>query len=320
MKIIELVAPFHSLPMDSPCVMAIGYFDGLHIGHQAVVGKALEIARQKGLPSAVMTFHPHPREVLGTAKFSQYLTPMQAKLNLLEQQGVEMTYLTKFDKNFSQITPEAFFEEVLTRLDVKSVVVGFDFTFGHMGKGTAETLKRLAEGRIDVHIVNPINIHGDKVSSTLIRERLLEGELDSASDLLGRPYSIQGTVVHGEGRGRTIGFPTANVEPIAEYLIPRQGVYAVRVTAEENQLEAFGVMNIGVKPTFHREGAPATIEVHLYDFNGDLYGQRLNIELISFLRTEKKFNSVDMLIQQIRTDVEEGKKMARQWIDHRNSR
>jgi riboflavin kinase/FMN adenylyltransferase len=294
------------LPSEGPIVMAIGYFDGVHLGHREVIQTAKEEARRLGIPCGVMTFDPHPREVLGREQRREYLTPLEEKLKQLEEMGIDAVWVLHFDIPFSQLTPEAFISTVLFPLDVKSVVVGFDFTFGHKGKGTSQLLKKWGEGQFNVLVIPPIKIHGEKVSSTYIRELLHQGRPQEVEALLGRPFSLQGWVVHGEGRGRTIGFPTANVEVDAPYLLPKHGVYAVRARWADQA--RYGVMNIGLKPTFRDDLQKPTVEIHLFDTEADLYGKRMTVECLSYLRSEKKFSSVEALIQQIHTDAEQAKR------------
>jgi len=283
-------------------VIAIGDFDGVHLGHQEVIGRAVQQAKSLGVPSAIMTFDPHPREVLGKPQFSRYLTPIAEKMRLLAGLGIDYVYIVHFTEQLAQVSPEAYFERMLLPMNLKAIVVGFDFTFGHKGQGTAETLVRLAGDRMRVQIVPPYHMYGEKVSSTLIREQLHLGDLDRLQTMLGRRYRIEGTVVRGEGRGRTIGFPTANLELNDRYVIPRQGVYAVKVISGADEWN--GVMNIGTKPTFHGdEGQLVTIEVHLFDCNDDLYGRTMQVEFAAYLRPEMKFSSVDLLIEQIRNDA-----------------
>ena len=284
-------------------VLAIGDFDGVHLGHREVIRRAVQHAKSLDVRSAVMTFDPHPREVLGKSQYSKYLTPRDEKMRQFSHLAVDDVYIVEFDHDLARVLPEQYFANMLVPLGLRAIVVGFDFTFGYKGQGTVETLVRLAKDQMDVEIVPPFHMDGEKVSSTLIREQLHLGQLSRVRQLLGRHYKIEGQVVRGEGRGRTIGFPTANLSLVEQYVIPRQGVYAVRVTAA-GSLTWNGVMNIGVKPTFHdNEDQAPSLEVHLLDCSDDLYGEILQVELISFLRPEMKFASVDLLVQQIQKDV-----------------
>ncbi|MEO3945053.1 bifunctional riboflavin kinase/FAD synthetase [Gorillibacterium sp. CAU 1737] len=307
MHVIELNHPYQptqELAHSPGLVLAIGDFDGVHQGHREVIRRAISRAAERKLASAVMTFHPHPREVLGREMYRHILTPLPDKLRLMEELGLTYTFLVKFDQAFSQLTPEEFVEQVLVKLNLDTVVVGFDFRFGRGGAGTPDSLATLAHGRFAVEVVRPFQSDGQKVSSTLIRESLTEGQLEQANRLLERPYSISGEVVTGAGRGRTIGFPTANIQPAHKYVIPANGVYVV--TAETDSGTYGGVMNIGVKPTFHVDEG-RTLEAHLFDYTGSLYGEKLRVHFHAMLRPEKKFSSAEELIAQIKLDAEEAK-------------
>lgn len=304
MQIIHLTYPLQ-LPNlnfpDDPHVMAIGDFDGLHLGHQNVINHAKYTGNKLNLSTSIMTFNPHPREVLGQSKYSRYLAPFCEKMKLFEEIGVDYCFVVSFDHAFAQVTPEDFVQHMLFLLNVHTVVAGFDFTFGHRGLGTVETLKELCEDRMTVEVVKPFNLDGYKVSSTFIREQLHLGHPELVKKYLGRNYSISGTVISGEGRGKTIGFPTANIKINAPYVIPRHGVFVVKLYLAGSEYK--GVMNIGVKPTFSSDELNPTLEVHILNFNHDIYGEDMIIEFISFLRDEEKFASVDLLIQQIHKDI-----------------
>jgi riboflavin kinase/FMN adenylyltransferase len=308
MKIIELTFPFETALEGIPTslVMALGDFDGIHLGHQEVIRRTIAAAKRLQVPAAIMTFTPHPRFVLGQAKYEQNLTPLIEKTETFSKMGVEFIYLIHFTTAFSQISPKMFVDQVLSSLGIQSVVVGFDFTFGHEGKGTPEVLQNLSEGKFSVEIVPPYDLQGEKVSSTSIREYLCEGKMEQVRDLLGHYYRLRGIVVTGEGRGRTIGFPTANIEPLEAYVIPGKGVYAVRCKVQGAIFN--GVMNIGSKPTF-TDDVKQTLEAHLFDFNASIYGEQMEVEFIHFIRQEHKFSSVDELIKQIHLDAEEAQRI-----------
>lgn len=303
MKTIEITYPFdaNSLPVESTS-LAIGFFDGLHLGHQAVIHKAIDIAKNIDVTPAVMTFFPHPREVLGKTAFTGYLTPLKEKLYQLEQLGIEQVYVVTFNLPFANLEKEKFISDVLVPLNVSAVTTGFNFTFGHRGLGTAKDLVQLSKGLFDVEIVDPIIMGSQAVSSTRTRNALSAGDISLANDLLGRPYRIQGEVVHGDKRGRQIGFPTANVEPNQSYYLPAHGVYVVRAFFRDSV--EYGVMNVGVRPTFDQLAVKAKLEVHLLDqpVHLDLYGEVLEVELLHFLRQEAKFSSVESLVKQIKLD------------------
>lgn len=286
-------------------MVAIGDFDGVHLGHQEVIGRALRSAKQLGLPTAIMTFHPHPRAVMGQDKYTELLTPMNKKMMIFESLGVNHAYIVTFDASLMQLSPEQFVDQVLDRLGVNSVICGFDFTFGYQGKGTPDSLCKLSHGKFSVEVVRPFQMDGEKVSSTLIRESLQQGDIDTVTRLLGRPYSISGIVVDGEKRGRTIGFPTANLQLDEPYVTPANGVYAIKAMVKGETYK--GVMNIGVKPTFSSGEPMPSFEAHLFEFSEQIYGEQMNVELIAFLRPERKFSSIDDLVAQIKLDAETAK-------------
>ncbi|MCF6093186.1 bifunctional riboflavin kinase/FAD synthetase [Microaerobacter geothermalis] len=301
MDIFHLNSSHLSYIEPKPCVMAIGYFDGIHLGHQQVLKKAISLAEECGLISAVMTFHPHPREVLGIDGYNRYITPLKKKLQLLKDMGIHRTYVVHFDLDFASISPEDFINDYINQLFVRHVVVGYDFTFGHKGQGTADSLKNGSQGKFSVHVIQPVNLMGDKVSSTLVREYLSKGEVEKIPRYLGRYYQLTGIVVEGEKRGRTIGFPTANLNLNENFIVPASGVYGVRVTLHGKSYN--GVMNIGFKPTFHQRKLPLTIEVHIFDFAEQIYDEILEVDLLFFIRHEKKFCSVNELFSQIKKDI-----------------
>lgn len=290
-------------------VLAIGYFDGVHRGHQAVIKEAIRLAKELDARPAVMTFDPHPREVLGQTEAVRYLTPLEEKLELFAKLGIERVFVMKFDPTFAALSKEAFIEDVLIPLGSKGVVTGFNFTFGHKAAGKAADLASLSKGRFVTRVVNRIELDEGTVSSTRLRQALAEGDLPLVTRALGRPYSFKGFVVDGDKRGRLLGYPTANLQLTASYIIPRRGVYVVRVTYDHES--AYGVMNIGVRPTFAGPTPRESLEVHLLDKNSDLYGRVLRVSCLSFLRPEKRFASVDALIDQIGKD----KQQAVEWLE-----
>lgn len=284
--------------------MALGYFDGVHKGHQKVILKAKEIAKNKGMKSAVMTFHPHPLVVLRKQEDIEYLTPLDEKIKLIEQLGVDLLYVVEFTKEFASLLPQQFVDEFIINLNVKHVVAGFDFTYGHLGKGSMETMPFHSRDQFLHTTVEKLTDHDRKVSSSLIREVILGGDVTYAETLLGRPHFITGTVIHGDKRGRTIGFPTANIDVEENYLLPPTGVYAVSIRVEGQVYE--GVCNIGYKPTFKDEKAlKPSIEVHIFDFQHDIYGKNVSVYWYKRIRSEQKFHNVDELIAQISKDKEQ---------------
>lgn len=292
----------------APSVIAIGDFDGVHIGHRQVFYQARMLADRLHCPAAVMTFHPHPREVLGKEGYSEYLTPLEEKLQQAAYLGMDAAYVVHFDRKLAMVAPVDFVEEILIPLQIKGIVAGFNFTFGHKARGTAADLLKYSRDRFAVEIVNPVHCHGEKVSSTLIREYIHQGDVTTARQLLGRPHRINGIVMHGQARGRTLGFPTANLQLTASYVLPCTGVYVVDV-AWRNQTYP-GVMNIGYNPTFYEETPQLSPEVYLLDVSPDLYGESLSVNFLQFIRPEKQFASVEDLIAEMHHDV----KYARTWL------
>jgi riboflavin kinase / FMN adenylyltransferase len=285
--------------------LAVGNFDGVHLGHREVINEAGRIARSAGIPWAVLTLEPHPRSVFEPEASPFRLTPFPIKQRLIESLGPELLVVIPFDLDFARTPPRAFVERVLIHgLGARHVVCGHDFAFGHGRKGTPELLLWLGDefdfGFTCVQEVKDED--GEPYSATRIRDYLRHGRPGDASRLLGRPYEIEGEVVEGDRRGRTLGFPTANLL-LREYLRPANGVYAVRARwrEAEDELVYPGVANLGVRPTFGG-GAEPLLEVHLFDFAGDLYGRMLAVELIDYLRPEKKFDGLEHLRAQIAED------------------
>lgn len=283
-------------------VMALGFFDGVHTGHQQVILAAVEKARNQGMKSAVMTFDPHPSVVLGNKhKQIKYITPIDEKVKRIEALGADYLFVVRFTSDFAALEPQQFVDQYVIGLHVKHVVAGFDYTYGRLGKGTMETMPFHSRGAFTSTIIDKWEYHQEKVSSTKIRQLLREGNVEEAAGLLGRPYEVQGTVIHGDKRGRKIGFPTANVEVEEDYLIPETGVYAVRLKVKEEWHD--GVCNIGYRPTFkHPDEHSLSVEVHIFDFDRSIYGEEVAIKWYARLRGEEKFNGIEALVAQIDKD------------------
>lgn len=281
--------------------MALGYFDGVHIGHQKVIGKAVDIAREKGKKAAVMTFHPHPSVVLKQLnKREDYLTPIEEKARLIRKLGVDELYIVKFNKAFSQLTPQEFVDLYLIRLDVKHVVAGFDFSYGRMAKGNMTTLKEESRNMFGITVVSKVELENVKVSTTNIRELIICGDVDQAIPLLGRPYAIKGMVVHGDKRSKTMGFPTANIKTHSPFVFPKTGVYAVEMETDHGRFK--GICNVGFRTALHEDDQKPIIEVHLFNFNDDLYGETVTIFWYKKIRDEQNFDGVEQLKVQLAHD------------------
>lgn len=282
--------------------LAIGFFDGLHKGHQTVIGQAVDKAKLLGIRSAVMTFDPHPSHILGGGKNKiGYITPFEEKKKLLGSMGVDVMFVVKFDNSLAGLQPATFVDLFIKKLGVKHVTAGFDYTFGSKGAGTMKDMADLAGGTYGTTVVGKVTDEDDKISSTRIRELLSKGNVEDASVLLGRDFRTIGTVVHGEKKGRQLGFSTANVFPPEGSILPANGVYAVRFVVDGFTYD--GVCNIGMKPTFDNPDIKnPMVEVHVLDFDGNLYGKEVAVDWIQHIRDEKKFESLDALIAQISQD------------------
>jgi riboflavin kinase/FMN adenylyltransferase len=304
LKTIHLSYPHQtkSTEVEGPYSLAIGFFDGIHLGHQAVIGNARKIANDKGIKTAVMTFDPHPSIVLGKRNEQVfYITPLLQKLELLESMQVDTVFVVRFTSDFAQLTPEEFIQKFILDLGVKHVTAGFDFTFGAFGQGTMEIMKEQANNNFTVNVVNKKMDETEKISSTRIRIELKSGNMDKAHDLLGRPFQIPGIVVHGDKRGRLIGFPTANIQASEGSFIPATGVYAVKLLVQNEWIN--GVCNVGYKPTFQNpEDKKLTIEVHLFNFDKNIYGEEVFVDWYKRIRDERKFNGIEALKEQIEKD------------------
>jgi riboflavin kinase / FMN adenylyltransferase len=289
-------------------VVALGNFDGVHLGHMVVLRRAIEEARERGLRSVAATFDPHPRSVLRPGRIPGLLTDIETRRGLLLGAGVDEVAVIRFDEELSKKSPEAFVEKVLVgRLGAEVVVVGENFRFGHRAAGDVGDLRRLMRSFGGEAFGVPVRGSNgeEEISSTRIRELLGEGRVEDASRLLGRPYRVRGEVVVGDRRGRTIGFPTANVEPGPEVVIPARGVYAGLVEADGKRMAA--CTNVGVAPTFgERE---SRIEAHVLGFDGDLYGKVVEVEFLRRIRGEKRFGGVEELVAQIGRDVAEARRI-----------
>jgi riboflavin kinase/FMN adenylyltransferase len=298
----------HRLP-DSPQypVVTIGVFDGVHRGHQKILDTALGVAA--GRPVAVVTFDPHPRAVLGPAKRHRLLSPLPERLMLLAQWPVAAVGVLRFDQTIARQSYRDFVRQTLVEgMGAQVLVLGYNVRLGHQREGTPERLAALGqELGFAVELVAAVEVDGEVVSSTSIRHRLDGGDVEGAARLLGRPYALLGTVVRGQGRGRTLGLPTANLEVSPEKLVPSHGVYAVRTRFGDRVVS--GALNIGTVPTFQDEGR-RSVEVHLLDWEGDLYGSHLRLEFLSRLRDEQRFPDAAALLAAVRADLAEVRRRA----------
>ncbi|MCE0493233.1 bifunctional riboflavin kinase/FAD synthetase [Vibrio salinus] len=290
------------------CVMTIGNFDGVHLGHQEVLSQVSKKAKELGLPSVVMTFEPQPMELFAKEHAPARLTRLRDKYVQLSRLDIDRLLCVNFNRHFADLLAETFIRDLLvTRLGVKFLVVGDDFCFGKAREGNFEMLKQAGKQYgFEVVSTKSFCVQSLRVSSTAIREALAQNDLEAASDMLGRNYSISGRVSHGRKLGRTIGFPTANI-PLKRCVSPVSGVYVVEASGISGS-PVGGVANIGQRPTVN--GVRQQLEVHLFDFQGNLYGRQLEVVLLHKLRDEIKFDTFDALKKQINLDAE----AARVWL------
>ena len=275
-----------------PCVVTIGNFDGVHLGHQALLTEVKKRAHDLKLESAVITFEPNPKDYFSQNKPQTRISSLREKIELFNEIKIDRVHIIKFNQEFSKVTANEFISVLIKQLKVKEIVVGEDFCFG---RGREGGINKLSASSMKLNIKNKILMDGKRISSTLIRNLLANDKLDQANKYIGRPYSISGKVVHGEKRGRKIGFPTANIH-MRHNRPPLKGVFAVKF---QNH---FGVANLGIRPSIKGE-KKLQLEVHLLNFSSDLYGQHVSVIFLKKLRDEKKFKSLDELKEQIKLDV-----------------
>ncbi|MEZ4414217.1 MAG: bifunctional riboflavin kinase/FAD synthetase [Gemmatimonadota bacterium] len=294
----------HALPQDGRgTVITVGTFDGVHRGHLAVFDEICRRAREQDRRSVLVTFDPHPLRIVRPEDAPPLLTTPVEKKEILAETGLDYAVFLPFTRALSRYTPRRFVEEILVgRLGVSELVIGYDHGFGRGRSGDVETLREIGgELGFAVDVVPPVFEGEAPISSTRIRQAVTAGDLDEAAGGLGRPYAVRGLVVRGDQRGRTLGFPTANLAvPVPDKLLPPPGIYAVRAHVRTGTFG--GALHLGPRPTF--QGAPPTIEVHLMDFDGDLYGEDVRVDFVQRLRGIEPFSTVEALVEQIRRDVE----------------
>jgi riboflavin kinase/FMN adenylyltransferase len=304
MAAMRVIYSIENVEFQRDSIVTVGTFDGLHHGHRAIIQEVVARASSPRARSVVVTFEPHPREVVGRGPV-KLLSTLDERLVLLEQFGIDVTLVVKFTYEFSRLTSREFYERIVVNgVGAKEVIEGHDHMFGRDREGDVAALGEMGkEFGFTVTTVNPVSIDGEPVSSSKIRETLMRGKVDVAEKFLSRPYSLETVVVKGDGRGAGLGFPTANLQPVSEKkLIPAEGVYLVG--AVHNGRELKGMLNIGVRPTFTSE-LNRVIEVHLFDFNEEIYGNHLTVRFLKQLRQEKKFSSKEELIAQLHHDKKE---------------
>jgi len=299
----RLIRGLHNLrPDDRGCVATIGNFDGVHLGHRAVFQHLLHLGREHGLPATVITFEPQPLEYLAPERAPARLTRLREKARAIAANGIERLMVLEFGAALATLEPDTFVKRLLIEgLDARALIVGDDFRFGHRRAGDFGLLERLgARHGFSVENLRAITQGSERISSTRVREALAQGDLERARHLLGRPFSIEGRVAHGDKRGRTLGFPTANLH-LHRRVSPLSGVYAVRVEGLDERPWP-GVANVGARPTIDG-GSAARLEVHLFDFDRHIYGRHLRVEFVLRLRDEQRFASFEALRAQIERDA-----------------
>ncbi|MDP2267210.1 MAG: bifunctional riboflavin kinase/FAD synthetase [Thiobacillus sp.] len=293
--------------LGTPHAVTIGNFDGLHLGHQAMLARLRDVARARGLPTCVLSFEPHPREFFTPDQAPARLSSLREKAETLRQLGIDRLHVFRFDSAFSALSAEAFVEQVLGQtLQARYVLVGDDFRYGAKRAGDFTSLQ--ASGRplgIDVESLPTVSFAGERSSSTAVRTALAAGNLEHAAHLLGRPYSISGRVVHGDKLGRDIGFPTANIQ-LKHNRPPLMGIFAVELCGL-NGAPLPGVASLGKRPTVKSPDAVPVLEVHLFDFDAEIYGRRVRVDFLHKLRDEEKYPDLDSLVVQIKLDVDHAK-------------
>ena len=295
--------PRHAL---QSTVLTIGNFDGVHRGHQALLARLTSRAGKVALPAAVMTFEPHPREFFAPDSAPARLTSLREKLSLLAEAGVDHVYVCRFDARFAALTAEEFIERILVQgLSVRHLIIGDDFRFGRGRSGDFDMLRSAGVAhRFGLEAMETVSVEGERVSSSAVRDALQENDLSHAGRLLGRPYAIAGRVIHGHKLGRDLGFHTANIQ-LKRNRVPLQGVFAVRVSGESVGV-CNGVANLGLRPTVS-SNLTATLEVHVFDFGGDLYRTHLTVNFLQKLRDQVKFDNLQALSRQIERDIVQAK-------------
>ncbi|MBU4539126.1 MAG: bifunctional riboflavin kinase/FAD synthetase [Weeksellaceae bacterium] len=297
MKIIKNLNGYHS---ETPLSLSIGIFDGVHIGHQSIIKKLNVIAEKKNLESAILTFWPHPRTVFNPNDDLKFLNTIEEKTYLLEKNGIQNLFLKEFDEEFRNLTGEEFVKQILVeKLKVKHLIIGHDHTFGKNRSGDFNLLQKMSsEFGFEVEQVEAVNFQDKHISSTQIRNALIEGNVNEANEMLGYVYSVSGEVIHGKKIGRTIGYPTANIAVNSMKLLPKKGAYIVDVFVNSQHFK--GMLSIGTNPTV--DGNSLTVEVYILDFNEDIYGKEISVNFREFLHDEIKFESLEKLIERLDED------------------
>ncbi|MFN4363919.1 bifunctional riboflavin kinase/FAD synthetase [Chryseobacterium hispalense] len=291
---------FKEYTSQKPLALSLGMFDGVHLGHKSIVDELIKVGSENNLETAVLTFWPHPRFVFNPNENLKLLNTLEEKQFLLEKCGIDTLFLKEFDEEFRNLTGEEFVRQILVdKLNIKYLIIGYDHSFGKNKSGNFELLQKLSgELGFEVERMEAINIHENNISSTKVRNALLAGNIKEANEMLGYSYSVSGTVVHGKKLGRTIGYPTANIETDPIKLLPKKGAYIVEVFIKGEQYK--GMLSIGTNPTVN--GEKLTVEVYILDFKGDIYDEKITVAFRDFLHDEIKFEGLEKLIERLDED------------------
>ncbi|MDW7650589.1 MAG: bifunctional riboflavin kinase/FAD synthetase [Bacillota bacterium] len=313
MQIVQGIDQFRQVCTGETFV-ALGNFDGVHVGHRKIIDTTVSAARRAGGTSAVLIFMPHPLSVLCPDRAPLLLQTVEDRIRMLGEAGVDYVIVHPFTREFASTVPEVFAADILAgKLGATGVVVGYDYSFGQRGTGTPQKLQRYGEGLgFWVHIVDPVSVDGVPVGSSVIRGYLSEGRVTAAAGMLGYPFFLRGQVVHGDGRGRQLGFPTANVHVDCDIIRPANGVYLTEAVTEGQR--AWALTNVGKRPTFCKEDG--SVEVHLLDLKKNLYGNELIVRFLQKIREEQAFRTADELASQIRQDVELARSLIARGFSH----
>lgn len=302
MQVIEIRHPYHQeqLP-NEPMVLVLGFFDGVHKGHQKVIETGRKKADELGIKLAVMTFNQHPSIVFKkiAPHSMKYLTTVKQKANLMAQQGVDYLFVVDFTSGFASLSPQAFVDQYIVNWQAQVVVAGFDYTYGPKEIAAMEHLPLYAKERFEVITVPKKTLTGEKVSSTRIRQALAAGEMEEVNTMLGYEYVTEGLVVHGDARGRLLGFPTANIQTKSTVRLPKEGVYVTEILIGDTWYPSMG--SIGRNDTFEKN-RPITVEVNIFDFHEDIYGEHVEVRWLAYLRDQEAYPSVDALVTQLQLD------------------
>lgn len=302
----QLLRELPASPPRESALLTIGVFDGVHLGHRYLLEQLREAAAREGAASVVLTFTNHPRTVIRPGDCVPYITTVKDRLELLRNEGVDLVIPLTFDEELSRLQAHEFVDLLRERVNMRGLVMGSGFAMGHKRGGTPETLADMGrEKGFSVTVVEPVAAQGEEVSSTVIRDAIARGDMSKACRLLGRHFLLRGEVVKGQGRGRELGFPTANIGTPEGRVVPGDGIYAARALVDGSALPA--AVSIGVRPTF--DDGERVVEVHILDFGRDLYGSELAVEFVERLRDELRFDSVEELVAQMAEDVEQSRQV-----------